>query len=184
MAWNITIFFQSYTHIAKRSLQAPWWLSMQLGIPVFFLRADHNDEFSIFQASGYTTITCSFIAMLCKPPMKCYTTLPAACPALLFCAANKAWLLFPEIQTDHNYVLQNYCNTDFKLKSAIMRFCGALAQYEFFWPHSWASIIKRQTLGKLCGSELKRDFQKDFMSLCLRNYGLFFSHDQGTKPTN
>ena len=73
----------------------------------------------------------------------------SACPARLFCVANKAWLLFPEIQTDHNYVLQNYCNTDFKLKSA-MRFCGALAQYEFFWPHSWASIIKRQTLGKLC----------------------------------
>ena len=117
-AWNITKFSQWDTHIAKRSLQAPWWLSMQLGIPVFFLRVDHNNEFSIFQASGYTTITCSFIAMLCKPPMKCYTTLPAACPALLFCAANKAWLLFPEIQTDHNYVLQNYCNTDFKSKSA------------------------------------------------------------------
>ena len=162
MAWNITIFFQSYTHIAKRSLQAPWWLSMQLGIPVFFLRADHNDEFSIFQASGYTTITCSFIAMLCKPPMWLHNSACAACPALLFCVANKAWLLFPEIQTDHNYVLQNYCNTDFKLKSA-MRFCGALALYEFFWPHSWASIIKRQTLGKLCilfGSELKI-FQKD-----------------------
>ena len=96
----------------------------------------------------------------------------SACPALLFCAANKAWLLFPEIQTDHNYVLQNYCNTDFKLKSANALLWRISAVYEFFWPHSWASIIKRQTLGKLCGSELKCDFQKVFMSMCLRNYGL------------